>query len=303
MGGKDLISIRDLAREEIEELFELTDKMDKRLASDSKPLKNAVIATLFFEPSTRTRFSFQSAAARLGADVLSLEDISTTSAAKGETFIDTIRTMDGYCDLIVIRHKLEGSARLAADVAERPVVNAGDGGNQHPTQTLIDLYSIRRFKKRIEKTNVCLVGDLKYARTMRSLLYGLGMFGANVTLVSPKGLEMDKAVISEVKSRFSASVSETNAMDFSDCDVLYVCRIQKERFADPYEAEKVQKEFRITGENLKGAKPEMVILHPLPKIDEIAPEVDASPNARYFEQAKFGVPIRMAVIMKLLGKA
>lgn len=302
MNGKDLISIRDLTRQDIEELFSLTKKMEGKIGSKDKPLKNTVIATLFFEPSTRTKMSFETAAQRLGADLITFSSVESTSMAKGESFVDTIKTIDGYSDLIIIRHKLEGSARLASQVAKHPVVNGGDGGNQHPTQTLIDLYTINKMKGKIKGLHVYLVGDLKYARTMRSLLYGLGMFGAKVTLVSPRGLEMDKGVVKEVKAKFSVDVKETREMNLKDADVVYVCRIQKERFADPYEAEKVQKEFKITEDQLQGVKDDLILLHPLPKIDEIDPGVDRSKHAVYFEQATLGVPIRMAIILKLLGK-
>ena len=303
MNGKDLISIRDLERKDIEGLFSLAEKMEGELGGERSPLKNRIIATLFFEPSTRTRLSFQAAAQRLGASVINFESVALTSMAKGETFVDTIKIVDGYADLLAIRHSLEGSVRLAANVAKHPVVNGGDGGNQHPTQTLIDLYTIKKVKKRLDGLCVHLVGDLKYARTMRSLLYGLGMFGADVTLVSPKGLEMDKGVIEEAKTLFSMNIKQTHELDLKGADVAYVCRIQKERFADPYEAEKLQKEFKITEEQLKGVKDDLVILHPLPKIDEIDPAIDSSKHATYFEQAKLGVPMRMAIIMKLLGRA
>jgi aspartate carbamoyltransferase catalytic subunit len=303
MHGKSLISIRDLEKKDIEELFLLTEKMEGLIGREIAPLKSAIIATLFFEPSTRTKMSFQAAAQRLGASVISFESVALTSMAKGETFIDTIKTIDGYVDLTVLRHKLEGSARLADSISKHPVVNGGDGGNQHPTQTLIDLYTIRKMKKKLKGLNVYLVGDLKYARTMRSLLYGLGMFGANVTLVSPKGLEMDKGVVEETKELFGTKISQQSGLNLKDADVAYVCRIQKERFADQYEAEKLQKEFRIGEEQLKGVKDDLILLHPLPKIDEIDPGVDRSRHAVYFEQAKLGVPMRMAIIMKLLGKS
>jgi aspartate carbamoyltransferase catalytic subunit len=298
---KDLISIRDLEQRDIEGIFSLAEKMEGSLGK-AAPLKGKIVATLFFEPSTRTKMSFQAAAQRLGASVISFESVALTSMAKGESFVDTIKTVDGYADLIVIRHKLEGSARLAANVAENPVVNGGDGGNQHPTQTLIDLYTIRKVKKKLKNLNVYLVGDLKYARTMRSLLYGLSMFGAEITLVSPKGLEMDPVVIQEAKEKFNAKINYTHELSLKDADVAYVCRIQKERFADQYEAEKLQKEFKITEEHLKGVKNDFVLLHPLPKIDEIDQAVDKSKHARYFEQAKLGVPVRMAIIEKLLKK-
>ena len=303
MKSTDLISIRDLEKSDIEDIFATADAMQGTLESGKKPLHNSVVATMFFEPSTRTRFSFQAAASRLGADVMNFEGGGMTSMAKGETFTDTIRTIDGYADIIVIRHPLEGSARLAADVAEHPVVNAGDGGNQHPTQTLLDLYTIMQLKGRIRGVSVFLVGDLKYARTMRSLLFGLCMFGADVKLISPEGLEMEQGVVSEVKERFSANVEETNKISLVGADIVYVCRIQKERFADQYEAQKLQKQFRITKELLEGVKKDMAILHPLPKVDEIDPAIDGTGHAKYFDQMKQGIPIRMAVIMKLLGKA
>ncbi|MEM3399456.1 MAG: aspartate carbamoyltransferase [Candidatus Micrarchaeia archaeon] len=301
---KDFISIKDITRQDFETLFARTDEMIECVRRGEKPLEgeSVVVATLFFEPSTRTRLSFETAAQRLGARVINFASVEASSMAKGETFSDTIRIVDGYADLLVIRHPLEGSARLAAYIADSPVINAGDGGNQHPTQTLLDLYTIRRLKGRIEGLNVFLLGDLKHARTMRSLLYGLGMFGANATLVAPKGLNMDRAVIEEVREKFGIEVVEKDKADLSDCDVLYVCRIQKERFFDKYEAEKLQKEFRVSGEMLASAKDDMIILHPLPKIDEIEPSVDSSKFAKYFEQAKYGVPTRMALICELIGK-
>ncbi|MEM3555569.1 MAG: aspartate carbamoyltransferase [Candidatus Micrarchaeia archaeon] len=295
---KDLISIRDLEKKHIDLILKKSSQMEQALKTGKQlnSLKGKVVATLFFEPSTRTRLSFQSAAMRLGAKVLSFEDIGASSIVKGETFSDTIRMVDGYSDLIIIRHSKEGSARYAAQLAEHPVINGGDGGNQHPTQTLLDLYTIKRAKKKIEGLNVTLLGDLKHARTMRSLLYGLAMYGANVELVAPKGLEMNREVIEEVKKKFNANVKEKSTIELSNTDVLYLCRIQKERFSDQYEAEKVQKEFRITGETIKGAKGDMIILHPLPKVDEVAPEVDSSKHAYYFEQAKMGIPVRMAIM-------
>ncbi len=283
----------------ITSIFKLADSMQSK--NVPQKLRGKVLATLFFEPSTRTRLSFHTAAARLGIQLLDIESMSESSMVKGETLADTIKIIDGYADCIVLRHPKEGSARLAADLAEHPVINAGDGGNQHPTQTLIDLYTINKLKKKIEGLNVSLVGDLKYARTMHSLLYGLAMFGAKITLISPKELEMDPRVIEEVKALFKAEVRATSEMNFRNCDVLYVCRIQKERFADPYEAVRMQQQFRITPESLKGAKEDLIILHPLPKVDEISPEVDKSKKVRYFEQARYGVPVRMAVLQSIMG--
>lgn len=298
----DLISVRDLEKNDIVFLFERAEAMEKIIGGGSGLLAEKVVATLFFEPSTRTRLSFQTSAQRLGAKVIDFGAGSGTSMAKGETLADTIRIVDGYADLLVIRHAVEGAARFAARIAEHPVVNAGDGGNQHPTQTILDLYTIKKLKKKIKGLNVFLVGDLKYGRVMRSLMYGLGMFEANVALVSPKGLEMDAEAVKEVRQKFGIEITETNEMSLNEADVLYVCRIQKERFTDVYEAERVQKEFRITKEQIEGCKEDMVILHPLPKIDEIDSSIDKSPHAKYFEQAKYGVPVRMAIISELLKK-
>ncbi len=295
----DLISIRDLNKETVGEILDLAnDVADGKKKPD---LKGKIIATLFFEPSTRTKLSFQSAAMRTGmSDLDFLADLS--SLKKGESFADTIKTVEGYADILVVRHKKEGSARLAADMSEKPVVNGGDGGNQHPTQTLIDLFSIRRMKGKIGELNVTLMGDLKHARTMRSLLYGLSMFGANVTLISPKGLEMDPEYIKEVEEKFKVKVKTKNEPEFRDADVLYVCRIQAERFADPYEAQSVMKKFRLMKSDLEGTKKELIILHPLPKINEIDAEIDKMPQAKYFEQAHYGVPLRIAVIDYVLRK-
>lgn len=293
----DLISIRDLDRKAIEEILDSADAIE---GGKKKPdLKGRILATMFFEPSTRTKLSFQSAAMKCGMEVLDFAP-ETSSLKKGETFADTIKTVEGYADALVIRHPKEGSARMAADVLSKPVVNGGDGGNQHPTQTLIDLFSIRKMKGRIKGLNVTLLGDLKHARTMRSLVYGLAVFGADVTLVSPKGLEMDKKYVEEVTKAFGVKVMTANAPKYSDADVLYVCRIQAERFADPYEAQRVQEMFRIKKDDLKGAKDDLAILHPLPKVNEIESSIDEMPQARYFQQAHYGVPLRMAVLERVL---
>jgi len=295
----DLISIRDLSKDTVEGILDLADGIaDGKKKPD---LKGKIVATLFFEPSTRTKLSFQSAAMRLDMTYLDfLPELS--SLKKGESFADTIKTVEGYADMLVVRHAKEGSARLAADMSGKPIVNGGDGGNQHPTQTLIDLFSIRRMKGKIKRLNVTLLGDLKHARTMRSLLYGLAMFNANVTLISPEGLEMDPVYVKEVEKKFGIKVGIKNEPEFRDADVVYVCRIQAERFADPYEAQSVMKKFRVKKEDLDGTKKDMIILHPLPKVNEIDPEIDDMPQAKYFEQAHYGVPLRMAVLDYVLRK-
>lgn len=297
-GMRDLVSIRDLTKKDVESYLSEAARMEKLLNKPKNELlKGKVIASMFFEPSTRTNMSFQAAAKRLGAKIMTFYP-HTSSTAKGETLGDTIRMIDGYVDAIVLRHAYEGAARYAADLSEHPVINAGDGGNQHPTQTLLDLYTIKKLKGKISGLKVALLGDLKHARTMRSLLYGLAMFGADVTLISPQQLRMDADVLDEVKQKFGATPKQTSDINLAGFDVLYVCRIQKERFSDPFEAERMQKEFRVDLDALKGASKNLAILHPLPKVDEIPPEVDSDPRAKYFEQAKNGVPVRMAVLYK-----
>lgn len=297
----DLISIRDIDKKVLEEILDLAARKEKgELSAKELKKQNRVLATLFFEPSTRTKLSFQTAALRNGMEYIDFLT-ETSSVKKGESFVDTIKTIAGYADVIVVRHPKEGSARLAAIASDKPIVNGGDGGNQHPTQTLIDLYTIKKHKGKISGLNVTLMGDLKHARTMHSLLYALAMFGANITLMAPKGLEMDKETADEVKSKFNVSILTKNELNLIGADVLYVCRIQTERFADPLEAKRVQEQFFLSMDNLKGAKDDLIILHPLPKVNEIAPEIDDSKYAKYFEQASYGVPVRMAVIDYLLS--
>lgn len=289
----DVISIRDMEKGDIEGILDSAQAIEK---GERKPATaGKVLATLFFEPSTRTKLSFQSAALRSGMEYIDFLP-ETSSLKKGESLEDTVKTVEGYADALVIRHPKEGSARLAADILGKPVINGGDGGNQHPTQTLIDLYSIRKSKGRIGGLNVTLLGDLKHARTMRSLAYALARFGAKLTLVSPRGLEMDPQYVKELEARFKLEVSVKNEPEYSQADVLYVCRIQQERFADPYEAKSVTQKFMIRKADLKDAKEDLVILHPLPKINEIENSIDAMKQARYFEQAHNGVPVRQAVL-------
>lgn len=297
MGKRNFISIRDLDKKEVARYLSLAEKFEYYFAAKKH---GKILATMFFEPSTRTNMSFQTASKRLGIDTLSWNS-AQSSTQKGESFKDTVKIMSGYADILAIRHPAEGAARLAAETVEKPIINAGDGGNQHPTQTLLDLYTIRKLKEKIEGLEITLLGDLKYARAMKSLVYGLSMFGANITLVSPAGLEIDKNVLQEIHQKFGANITEANTIDLTNTDVVYVCRIQKERFSDQYEAEKVQKEFRVSADILKKAKKDIAILHPLPKIDEIPEEIDSLPCAKYFEQAKNGIPVRMAVIADLLG--
>ena len=300
----DLLSIYDLDRKSADAMLSESAKMDA-LLKKGRPLRTLsgkIVANLFFEPSTRTNFSFQSAAARLGATPLAFYS-DKSSAQKGETYADTIQMMDGYADCLVIRHPEPGMPQLAAEIASHPVINAGDGGNQHPTQALIDLYTIQKLKGKIDGLNITLMGDLKHARAMRSLLHALAMYGANVTLCSPQQLRMDPAVISRAKEDFGASIREAAKPSFSKCDILYICRVQRERFADPDEALRMSSAFRLSMATLASAPKGMAVLHPLPKLDELPREFDSDARAKYFEQAKNGVPVRMAILKRcVLGK-
>lgn len=301
---KDLISIKDLKIEEIEEVLKKSEKMEL-LLKENKGLdimKGKILATLFFEPSTRTKLSFTSAMQKLGGNVLGFEAVESLSVTKGENLTDTIRTVEKYSDIIVIRHPKEGAARYTAEISSKPVINAGDGSNQHPSQTLLDLYSIRKLKGKIENLNITLLGDLKHARVMKPLAYVLAMFKANLTFVAPMGLEFGKELINEIKEKFNASVIQTNDIyaGVRKADVLYVCRIQKERFTDQYEAEKLQKSFRITPEIIEQANDDMIILHALPKVGELDPSIDETKHAKYFEQAAYGIPVRMAILSMVI---
>jgi aspartate carbamoyltransferase catalytic subunit len=303
--GRDIISIRDLKKDEIELILKTAEKMEPYARGEKacKLMEGKILGTLFFEPSTRTRLSFTAAMQRLGGEVMGFSGAGITSVAKGESLTDTIKTVERYCDLIVIRHPMEGAARLAAEASSKPVINGGDGANQHPTQTLLDLYTIKKMKGKIRELNVTLLGDLKYARTMRSLACALAMFGANLTLVSPRGLEMSEDILSEIEKKFNMKPEQTNDIDagVGNADVIYICRIQKERFEDKLEAERLQKAFRITPEILSQCKDEVAILHPLPKITEIDPRVDDMKCAKYFDQTFYGVPVRMAILSLVCG--
>lgn len=302
--GLDVVSIRDFNADQIEHVLNVAETMVPIAKGEEKSdlLEGMVLATLFFEASTRTRLSFESAMLRLGGSVLGFDSIVGTSVMKGETLSDTIRMIDAYSDIIVLRHPQEGAARLAAMLASRPVLNAGDGAGQHPTQTLLDLFTIKAEKKSFEGLNIALVGDLKYGRTVHSLAYALMLFGVSFTFVAPPTLQMPKEVISHAKKvgvsfRTSSSLEEV----ISDVDVLYVTRIQKERFPDPEEYKKVAGLYRVDIKMLKDAKNELIVMHPLPRVTEIAPEVDSTPHAVYFKQAFNGVPVRMALLALVTG--
>jgi aspartate carbamoyltransferase catalytic subunit len=299
--GRDVISVLDFSKEDIEYLFKLTDHY---LSNGYKEvLRGKVMAVAFFEPSTRTRLSFEAAMSRLGGSVIGFSSEEGTSVAKGEKFVDTIRMLDSYADVIVVRHRYEGSAKLAAEVAEHPVINAGDGRNEHPTQALLDLYTIYRFRGDVSSLVIGLIGDLKYARVVNSFLYILTIFKPKkVYLISHPLLRLREDVKRFIESR-NVKVEEVFDINevVSELDVLYVTRIQKERFPDPLEYEKVKNAYRVTAEITKRCKDDLIILHPLPRVDELDRSLDNTKHAVYFKQASFGVPLRAALLTLILG--
>ncbi len=300
----DVVSIRDFTRDQIEEILDRSRAMLPYAKGEkvSRALEGKILGNLFFEPSTRTRLSFESAANRLGARVIDVSQTSTTSIVKGETLADTIRMVEAYSDVIVLRHPHEGAARLAAHFSEKPVINAGDGAGSHPTQTLLDLFTIQEEMGGIEGNNVTILGDLKYGRTAHSLAEALTVFGAKLTFVAPETLQMPKDTVDQVK-KLGGDPAITSDIEgvIADTDVLYITRIQKERFPDPAEYQKVAGTYRVDKEMLREAKKDMIVMHPLPRIDEIAPEVDSTAHAKYFQQAFNGIPVRMALLTSVLG--
>lgn len=298
--ANSLVSINDFTKEQIIHILDLAAKFEAN--PRQKILDGKVIASLFFEPSTRTRLSFESAVNLLGGRIIGFSDANATSVSKGETLHDTIKVITNYCDLIVMRHPVEGAARYASEVASVPVVNAGDGANQHPTQTLLDLYSIKKTQGRLDDINIMMVGDLKYGRTVHSLLQALSHFKANFTFVSPVELQMPTEY---KKFLYEKGISFYETSDIMECindtDIIYMTRVQRERFADTMEYERVKNAYILRKEMLVDAKETMKILHPLPRVNEIHKNVDALESAYYFEQAGNGIYARQAVISHLLG--
>ena len=302
---KDIISMNDISKEEILEILEIAEKIEKTSEEEKLNfLKGKIIATLFFEPSTRTNMSFESAAFRLGAQVLQLPPLELSSVKKGESFSDTIKMVESYSDVIVVRHPNDGAARLASTTSQKPVLNAGDGSNQHPSQTLLDLYTIKDEKGTLNNLSIAFVGDLKYGRTVHSLVKALTHFNPVIYFVAPKILQMPSYLIDDLdKNNIKYEILE----DFRDCldkiDVFYMTRIQKERFPDIEDYEKLKGVYIINKKNILGkCKEDMIILHPLPRVDEISTDLDDTKHALYFKQAKNGIPIRQAMMMKVLDK-
>lgn len=264
-------------------------------------LRGKMLATLFFEPSTRTRLSFESAMHRLGGSAIGFAEPEIASVKKGENLADTIRVVENYADVIALRHPLEGAARLAAEFAQIPIINAGSGAEEHPTQALLDLYTILKEKNQVDGLNIALIGDLRYGRTVHSLAYALSLYDVKLHLISPELLRMRREVLDAIKKKIE--VVEKTGMEevLPEIDVLYMTRIQKERFADMTEYAKVKGAYKIDCDALENVKKDLIIMHPLPRVDEIADEVDATPHARYFQQVWNGITTRMALLALILG--
>jgi aspartate carbamoyltransferase catalytic subunit len=300
MKNRSLVSIDDLTTNEVLKILDDAAEFEKNPVQ--KLLEGKVIATLFFEPSTRTRLSFESAINRLGGKIVGFSDASVSSVSKGETLHDTIKMVSNYSDLIVMRHPIEGSARYASEISSVPVINAGDGANQHPTQTLLDLYSIRKTQGTLDNLNLFMVGDLKYGRTVHSLMMAMSRWNTTFNFISPEELKMPeefRLYLENLGLKYYEHLDFTEII--SRADIIYMTRVQKERFSDPIEYEKVKNVYVLKNAMLANTKPNMRILHPLPRVNEIHTDVDTNPKAYYFEQALNGVYTRQAILCSLLG--
>jgi aspartate carbamoyltransferase catalytic subunit len=300
MKNKSLVSINDFTREEHLQI------LDRAEGFEMKPtqtiLQDYVVATLFFEPSTRTRLSFESAATRLGAKVIGFSEPGSSSVQKGESLRDTIKTVSNYSDIIVMRHPKEGSARFASEVSSVPIINAGDGANQHPTQTLLDMYSIRKTQGKLDNLNIAFVGDLKYGRTVHSLVIALCNYHTTFHLVSPHELKLPGSVKLHIKEKNLDYHQYTDLQEVIPAvDILYMTRIQKERFSDPIDYERVKNSYILRNSMLETGKSNLKVLHPLPRVNEITVDVDDNPKAYYFTQALNGVFVRQAILTSILG--
>jgi aspartate carbamoyltransferase catalytic subunit len=300
MRNKSLVSITDFSKADYLKILDTATEFEK--LSYQNLLQGRVVATLFFEPSTRTRLSFESAINRLGGRVIGFTDSSTSSATKGETLYDTIRVVTNYADMIVMRHPIEGSARYASEITHLPIINAGDGANQHPTQTLLDLYSIQKTQGTLNRLNIYMVGDLKYGRTVHSLLMALSEFEASFHFISPDELKMPKEYklhLDELGLKYTESKELNDSI--KNADIIYMTRVQKERFSDPIEYERTKNAYVLKNEMLEGTRENMRIMHPLPRVNEIHTDVDVNPKAYYFQQTENGVYVRQAIISLILG--
>lgn len=301
MKRESLVSITDFSKEEILDLLEKARRFEEN--PNRKILEGKVVATLFFEPSTRTRLSFETAVNRLGGKVIGFSDASTTSSSKGETLKDTIMMVSNYVDLIIMRHHLEGAARYASEISSVPVINAGDGANQHPSQTMLDLYSIYKTQGTLSNLNITMVGDLKYGRTVHSLLMAMSHFNPTFHFVAPDELKMpiEYKLFCEQNHIPYFEHTEFSEEVINQADILYMTRVQRERFTDLMEYEKVKNVYTLHNSMLEHSKANLRILHPLPRVNEISYDVDSNPKAYYFQQAKNGLFARQTIICKVLG--
>lgn len=301
MESKNLVSITDFSKEQILHILDLAEAFEANPNQDI--MKGKVAATLFFEPSTRTRLSFETAVNRLGGKVIGFSDASTSSSTKGETLKDTIKMVSNYADIIIMRHYLEGAARYATEVSKVPIVNAGDGANQHPTQTLLDMYSIRKTQGRLDNLNIVMVGDLKYGRTVHSLLMAMKYFSPTFYFISPEELAMpnEYKIICQENNIPYYEISAFSQDIIDQADILYMTRVQRERFTDLVEYERVKDLYILHNDMLENSRENLRILHPLPRVNEISQDVDDNPKAYYFEQAQNGLYVRQAIISKVLG--
>ena len=295
--NKDIISIKDFTKDQLEKIFTSTDKMIQLDSSQRREIcKGKTLGYLFYEPSTRTRLSFDSAMASIGGNSLGISNISSSSTQKGESLADTVKIMSIYSDILVLRHTLDGSSRFASEISDKPVINAGSGTEEHPTQAIQDLYTIKKEKKKIDGLKIGIVGDLKYGRTVYSLLYGLGNYNVDVRLISPESLRIRSDSTYDIKKNIDFTESTKLEDHIDDLDVLYVTRIQKERFPDEEEYLKVKGSYVVGEDLVNQMKDDSIILHPLPRIDEISTEVDKTKNAKYFQQAEYGKYTRATLL-------
>ncbi len=300
---KDIVSVRDFDKYKFEEIFQATDKIIDMNPNERRELaRGKTLGYLFFEPSTRTRLSFEAAMASLGGVSLGISDASSSSAKKGESLADTVRIMSLYSDVVILRHQLDGSSRFAAEVSEKPLINAGSGTEEHPTQAILDLYTIRKEKKHIDGLKIGIVGDLKYGRTVYSLLYALSNYEVDVRLISPLALKIRSDSTYEIRKRLSYTETTDLEENLGDLDVIYVTRIQKERFADVEEYVKVKGSYKIGLELMKKMKEDAIVMHPLPRLDEISHKLDSTNQAKYFKQAQYGKETRAALLALILNE-
>lgn len=302
--GRHLIDPNDFSLEELNGVFDLADRMIEDREAFSSICRGKILGTLFYEPSTRTRLSFESAMLRMGGTVLGFSDASTSSVSKGESIADTIRVLSTYADVVVMRHPKEGAPKLASEYSLVPVINGGDGGHQHPTQTLTDLLTIRRYKKTLEDQTIAFCGDLKFGRTVHSLISAMSRYkGSSFVLVSPGELRLPGHLKENLKDQYDVSIYETENLEevINRVDVLYMTRIQRERFFNEADYMRLKDSYILNRSKLKNAREDMLVMHPLPRVTEISYDVDDDKRAVYFKQAEYGIYVRMALMASLLG--